>query len=343
MSAAYDVVGIGNAIMDVIAPLNDAFLSDHGMIKGTMALIDQDRALALTKAFRANGETQTIAGGSAANTMVGIAAMGLRAAYIGKVGRDRTGEALADGYRAAGLDFATRPTDTGAASARSMIAVTPDGERTMNTFLGASTEFETGDVVDAMIRAADTLYLEGYLFDSDAAKAAYVHAAEVARASGGKVAITLSDPFCVDRHRDSFRHLVDHQTDIVFANRDELLTLTGGSDLEAGLAELERDDLVLCVTCSADGSIISVGGERHDIPVVWAETLVDTTGAGDQYAAGVLAGRAMGLSWPDAGYLGSIAAAEVIGHYGARPESSVHDMALRVAPELMRRAMSPVA
>ncbi|MEM7728019.1 MAG: adenosine kinase [Pseudomonadota bacterium] len=327
----HHVVGIGNAIMDVIAPVSDDFLSDHLMAKGTMALIDQERALLLHAALRENAQPQTIAGGSGANTMVGLAAMGLRAAYIGKTGRDGTGEALAKGFRDAGLTFDTRPTDSGAASGRCMIAVTPDGERTMNTFLGASVEFETADVNDDLIRSADTLYLEGYLFDGDAAKAAFVHAAEVARASGGLVAITLSDPFCVSRHRDSFRHLVDHQCDIVFANQDELLTLTGSETLEEGLSELERDGLVLCVTCSSKGSIISVDGQRHDVPVVWAETLVDTTGAGDQYAAGVLAGRAMGLSWPDAGYLGSVAAAEVISHYGARPETPVHEMALSVA------------
>ena len=183
-------------------------------------------------------------------------------------------------------------------------------------------------VQDDMIRAADVLYLEGYLFDGDAAKAAFVHAAEVARASGGKVAITLSDPFCVERHRDSFRHLVDHQTDIVFANEDELKTLTESETLDEAIQDIARDDLVLCVTCGSKGSIICDGTTRHQIPVVWAETLVDTTGAGDQYAAGVLAGRALGLDWADAGYLGSIAAAEVIGHYGARPEVAIHDFAL---------------
>ncbi|MGB3456110.1 MAG: adenosine kinase [Litorimonas sp.] len=331
MRAHHHVVGIGNAIMDVIAPVSDDFLSDHLMAKGTMALIDQERALLLDAALREHSDPQTIAGGSAGNTMVGIAAMGLSAAYIGKIGRDATGDALAKGFRKAGLTFETNPTDTGTASARSMIAVTPDGERTMNTFLGASVEFEKADVPDDLIRTADTLYLEGYLFDGDAAKAAFVHAAEVARASGGKVAITLSDPFCVSRHRDSFRHLVDHQCDIVFANQEELLTLTGTETVDQGLSDLERDGLVLCVTCGSKGSIISVDGVRHDVPVVWAETLVDTTGAGDQYAAGVLAGRAMGLSWADAGYLGSIAAAEVISHYGARPETPVHEMALGVA------------
>lgn len=328
MTSRYHVVAIGNAIMDVIAPVSDGFLTEHHMTKGIMSLIDQDRALSLDKAFRDAGQVQTIAGGSAANTMVGLAAMGLKGAYIGKTGRDRTGDALTQGYETVGLDFATRPTDSGSASARSMIAVTPDGERTMNTFLGASVEFEKADVDDALIRAADILYLEGYLFDADPAKAAFVHAAEVARSAGGKVAVTLSDPFCVERHRESFRHLVDHQTDIVFANQDELLTLTGGDSLDAGMDALSRDDLVLCVTCGSKGSIICEGGQRHQIPVVWADTLVDTTGAGDQYAAGVLGGRALGLSWADAGYLGSIAAAEVIGHYGARPETPVHEFAL---------------
>lgn len=328
MASHYHVVGLGNAIMDVIAPATDAFLSEHHMTKGIMSLIDQDRALSLDKVFRAAGNVQTIAGGSAGNTMVGIAAMGLRAAYIGKTGRDRTGKALAEGFQAAGLDFATRPTDTGTASARCMIAVTPDGERTMNTFLGASVEFEKADVQDAMIKAADVLYLEGYLFDGDDAKAAFVHAAEVARASGGKVAVTLSDPFCVERHRDSFRHLVDHQTDIVFANQDELMTLTQSETLDEAIDDIARDDLVLCVTCGSKGSIICDGKTRHEIPVVWAETLIDTTGAGDQYAAGVLGGRALGLDWADAGFLGSIAAAEVIGHYGARPEMAVHDFAM---------------
>jgi len=330
MPDRYHVVGIGNAIMDVIAPVPDGFLSEHHMTRGVMSLVDQDRALLLHKLLQELGDTQTIAGGSAGNTMVGLAAMGLRAAYIGKTGRDETGELLCTGFRDAGLTFATTPTDSGTASARCIIAVTDDGERTMNTFLGASIEFETNDVPEALICAADTLYLEGYLFDADAAKAAFVHAAEIAHSSGGKVAITLSDPFCVARHRESFRHLVDHQCDIVFANQEELLMLTESTDVDASMSELERDGLVLCVTCGSKGSIISDGGTRHTIPVVWAETLVDTTGAGDQYAAGVLGGRALGLSWADAGYLGSIAAAEVIGHYGARPETPVHELAAKL-------------
>lgn len=330
MSSHYDVVGIGNAIMDIIAPVPDQFITDYGMEKGAMNLIDQNRALVLDDALRGTGQAKRIAGGSAANTMVGIAEMGLRAAYIGKTGKDETGRDLASGFADAGLDFATRPTQSGTASARSMIAVTSDGERTMNTFLGASVEFEKADVVDAMIRAADTLYLEGYLFDGDAAKAAFVHAAEVARAAGGKVAITLSDPFCVSRHRESFRHLVEHQCDIVFANLDELLTLTQADTLDAGLDMIEREGLVLCVTRGSKGSVISDGKRRYLVPAVWADTLVDTTGAGDQYAAGVLAGRAMGMDWADAGYLGSLAASEVISHYGARPETPIHELAASI-------------
>ena len=326
MSAHYHVVGIGNAIMDVIAPVPDGFLSEHHMTRGVMSLVDQDRALLLHKLLQELGDTQTIAGGSAGNTMVGLAAMGLRAAYIGKTGRDETGELLCTGFRDAGLTFATTPTDSGTASARCIIAVTKDGERTMNTFLGASVEFETSDVPDALIRAADTLYLEGYLFDADAAKAAFVHAAEVARGSGGKVAITLSDPFCVARHRESFRHLVDHQCDIVFANQEELLMLTGDDNVEDGMAALERDGLVLCVTCGSKGSIISVNGQRHIIPVVWAETLVDTTGAGDQFAAGFLYGMATDRDLETCGKMGNICAAEVISHIGPRPQTSMMDL-----------------
>ncbi|WP_418152410.1 adenosine kinase [Litorimonas sp. RW-G-Af-16] len=308
METKYDVLGIGNAIMDVIAPVTDAFLTDHGMTKGAMTLVDQPRALTIHTSMRAASTPTEIAGGSAGNTMVGIAKMGVRAAYIGKVGKDETGEKLAAGFREAGLEFSTVPTESGTSSARSMIAVTPDGERTMNTFLGASVEFGHEDIKKSEIQAADVIYLEGYLFDSDAAKSAYVSASEIAKAAGRKVALTLSDSFCVDRHRASFQHLVEHHVDILFANEDELTALTGEADFDVSLAKLVRQNIVVCATRSHKGSTIMVGNERHDIPAVWVEKVVDTTGAGDQYAAGVLAGRAMGLSWSDAGYLGSLAA-----------------------------------
>lgn len=330
MSTQFDVLGLGNVIMDVLAPVEDQFLTDQNMAKGTMSLIDQDRALMLDKTLQAGGQAQTIAGGSGANTMVGIAELGLRAALIGKTGRDATGKALAAGFSEAGLTFKTNPTNTGAASARCMIAVTPDGERTMNTFLGASVLFDEDDVDADMVRAADTLYLEGYLFDGDAAKRAFVKAAEIARASDRKVALTLSDPFCVERHGPSFRHLVDHQCDIVFANAAELLGLTGQKDLDLAISEIERPDLVLCVTQGSKGSVISDGGTRYAIPAIWVDKVIDTTGAGDQYAAGVLAGRAMGMTWSDAGHLGSLCAAEVIQHYGARPETPIHELALQL-------------
>ena len=328
MKTRYHVVGLGNAIMDVIAPVPDALLTRFGMDKGTMALIDQERALTLDGALRESGKAVRLAGGSAANTMVGLAELGLDAAYIGKVGRDETGRDLARGYADAGVHFSTSPTDSGTASARSMIAVTPDGERTMNTFLGASVEFDRSDVDDAVVRAGETLYLEGYLFDAEPAKRAFVHAAEVARAAGRQVALTLSDPFCVTRHRDSFAQLVSTQCDLVFANLEEIKTLAGADTLDAALDAVERPGLAICVTRGELGSVISDGQRRYHVPAAPVSQVVDTTGAGDQYAAGVLAGRALGLGWEDAGYLGSVAAAEVIGHYGPRPETPVHEVAL---------------
>ena len=327
MQTQYDVVAIGNAIMDIIAPVDEAFITRHGMERNTMNLIDQDRALTLHEAARETGEDRMIAGGSGVNTLVGLAEMGLRTGLIAKVGRDRTGEALVQGFRDAGVDYRTEPVDSGTSSARSMIFVTPDGARTMNTFLGASIEFDRADVLPDMIRAADTLYLEGYLFDGDEAKAAFVQAAEIAHAAGRKVALSLSDPFCVTRHKASFEQLVRTQADIVFANEEELAALTGTDSVDAGLDAIERDGFAVCVTRGAQGSVISDGQRRHHVPAAPVDTVVDTTGAGDQYAAGVLAGRALGLGWQDAGYLGSLAAAEVISHYGARPETPIHAIA----------------
>ncbi len=328
MTTTYDVLGIGNAIMDMIAPVPESFLSEHNMAKGSMALIDQATALAVNKALSATSKPTEIAGGSAANTMVGIAEMGVRAAYMGKVGKDAVGTRLADGFRKAGLTFDTKPSDSGKASARCMIAVTPDGQRTMNTFLGASTDFGQADIDPDMIRAARVLYLEGYLFDSDDAKKAFIRAAEIARKAGRDVALTLSDAFCVDRHRASFRHLVEGHVDILFANEDEILSLYETDRLDTALDALTQTKTTACITRSEKGSIIQDVVRRYLVPAAPVKAVVDTTGAGDQYAAGVLAGRAMGLDWADAGYLGSLAAAEVISHYGARPETPIHELAL---------------
>jgi sugar/nucleoside kinase (ribokinase family) len=325
MTTDFDVLGIGNALMDIIVPVEEDFLSAHAIEKGSMTLIDNDRVAILSAAFSALPEApREIAGGSAANTMVGIAEMGVRSAYMGKIGSDGVGQRLAKGYQEAGLYFQSSPSTSGAPSGQCLIAVTPDSERTMSTCLGTSAEFGADDIIKEDIQRAAIIYMEGYLFDKDEAKAAFVKAAEIAKAAGRLVSLTLSDSFCVGRHHESFVHLVRNHINILFANEAEMLALAGTNDLEAAVKAFERENLTLCITCSEKGSLIINGNDRYEVPVVPVETIVDTTGAGDQYAAGVLAGRAMGLSWADAGYLGSKAAAEVISHYGARPETAVH-------------------
>ncbi len=324
MTRKFDVLGIGNAIMDIIAPVSDADLVEMEIAKGGMTLIDQDRALSIhTQLSAKGGEPREIAGGSAANTLVGVAMLGSNAAYIGKVADDELGGRFAGGMREAGVEFDTPPLVGQDATARCLIAVTPDGERSMSTFLGASVKFGKSDVVKSWIESAKVTYLEGYLFDSDEAKAAFVAAAEIAQASGGDVALTLSDSFCVDRHRDSFKHLVENHVDILFANETELLSLYEQDDFEVALDMLAQHCKVACVTRSEKGSVILADGTRHIIPVSPVDKVVDTTGAGDQYAAGVLSGYTKGLNWAEAGFLGSRCAAEVISHYGARPETKI--------------------
>ncbi len=324
MSTDFDVLGIGNALMDIIAPVDETFLKDQTIEKGSMTLIEEDRRLALRQAFSALDESpREIAGGSGANTMVGIAELGVRAAYLGKIGTDDLGQRLLKGYQEAGVHFETTPSKTGVSSGQCLIAVTPDSERSMSTFLGTSVEFSKDDVLEDIVKRSAVTYMEGYLFDKDEAKAAFVKAAEIAKAAGRKVSLTLSDSFCVGRHHDSFVHLVRNHVDILFANEDEMLALAKTEDLEAAMNSFARKGLVLCITRSEKGSLILENGNRHEIPAAKVDEIIDTTGAGDQYAAGVLAGRAMGLSWADAGYLGSKAAAEVISHYGARPEKAI--------------------
>lgn len=328
MKKDIDILGIGNAIMDIIAPVPDDFLAAQNIERGSMTLVDEPRALSLNGALKKVGELREIAGGSAANTMVGIAGLGVRAAYVGKVGNDGVGKRLAKGYRDAGVAFDTKPTGKGTASARCMIAVTNDGERSMSTFLGANSDFGKGDISKAQIARAKMIYLEGYLFDSPDQKAAFGKAAEMAQATGGQVALTLSDSFCVGRYRDSFQQFVEHKTDVLFANEDELLALFETDRLDTALDALSGMRPTVCVTRGDKGSVIQTNKQRHLVPAAPIKQVIDTTGAGDQYAAGVLAGRAMGMEWADAGYLGSLAAAEVIQHYGARPETRIHDIAL---------------
>ena len=328
MKTEFDVLGIGNVLMDIIAAVPDKFLTENVIEKGSMTLIDEPRALALNKALKTADKVREVAGGSAANTMFGIGALGLRAAYLGNVANDDVGRRMSDGMAKGGVDFSSQPKTSGPASGRCLIAVTPDGERSMSTFLGASYLFTPKDIVKSKVESAACVYLEGYLFDTEPAKAAFVKVAEIARTAGRKVALTLSDSFCVGRHRDSFRKLVDNHVDILFANEDEILSLYETDSLDSALDELTKTKTVACITRSEKGSVIQDAKRRYHVKACPVDKVVDTTGAGDQYAAGVLAGRAMGLDWADAGHLGSLAAAEVISHFGARPEKSLHDIAL---------------
>ncbi len=323
-AALYDVVGLGNAIVDVISKQDDDFLARWGINKDAMNLIEEDRADLLTEASVDALETS---GGSGANTIAGIASFGGKAAYIGKVADDRLGRVFKADMENVGVPFPTPPLTEGPATARSIIFVTPDGKRSMNTFLGASVEFSPSDVDRTTVETGGILYLEGYLFDKEAAKAAFVHAAEIAHAAGRKVSLTLSDSFCVDRHRDSFRQLIRTQVDILFANEEELLSLYETRDFDAAVGQLQTETGFAAVTRGEKGSVVIGDGDPIVVPAEPVSQVVDTTGAGDQYAAGFLFGISRGLPLATCAHLGHIAAAEVISHYGPRPEVSLQDLA----------------
>lgn len=314
-----DILGIGNAIVDVLAPTEDAFLTGRGMPKGGMQLIDTNQAEALYAAMPAGVESS---GGSAANTCAVAAALGARVGFLGKVAADQLGQVFAHDIKAAGVHFPTAPLASGAPTARCLILVTPDGQRTMNTFLGACVTFGPEDVDAAEVARAKVVYLEGYLFDPPAAQAAFRAAAKAAHAAGRKVALTLSDPFCVGRHRDAFRAFVAEECDILFANEAEILALYETEDFEVAAQRVAQDVEIAALTRSEHGSVILAAGVRHLVPAV-PTTVVDTTGAGDAYAAGFLAAWAQGKPLAEAGRWGSIAAAEVISHYGARPQAEL--------------------
>jgi len=324
MPVKYDVVALGNAIMDVIAQVDDDFLVRHDIHKARMNLIDEARAHELYTALPA-GRVET-SGGSAGNTIAGLRSLGGSCGFMGKVADDAIGSAYIADMRNIGVDFFGAPLVGGPATARSMIAVTPDGERSMNTFLGASTEFIASDVDARALAAAEWLYLEGYLFDKPAAKTAFVHASEVARSSNRKVAITLSDKFCVDRHRESFVHLVRTHCDLVFANESELLALYETEDFDQAVNQIRNDSQIAAITRASKGSVIVSGSDTWVAPVTPAP-VVDATGAGDQYAAGVLYGVTHGLSLQDAARLGNLCAGEVISHIGPRPAVNMRDLA----------------
>jgi sugar/nucleoside kinase (ribokinase family) len=310
-----DILGIGNAIVDVLAPTDEAFIVDRGLPKGGMRLIDTTEAEALYAAMPAGVESS---GGSAGNTCAVAAALGAKVGFLGKVAADQLGEVFSHDIKAVGVHFPTPPLSGGAPTARCLILVTPDGQRTMNTFLGACVTFGEKDVDAAEVARAKVVYLEGYLFDPPEAQAAFKAAARAAHAAGRKVAITLSDAFCVGRHREAFRAFVREEADILFANEAEILALYETDDFEAAAAQAAQEVEIAALTRSEHGSIILSGGERHQV-AAQPTKVVDTTGAGDAYAAGFLAAWAKGLSLPMAGRWGSIAAAEVISHYGARP------------------------
>lgn len=315
---SHQVVGIGNAIVDVIAPADDGFLARMGIDKGVMQLVARERAEALYAAMKGRRQAP---GGSVANTIAGIGALGLSTAFIGRVRDDELGRFYAGSMAVGGTRFVNPPIEGGALpTSRSMILVSPDGERSMNTYLGISAELGPGDVSESVASGAGILFLEGYLYDRDEGKRAFARAARLTRAGGGMAGITLSDPFCVTRHRDDFRRLV-RELDFVLGNEHEWCALYE-ADLSAALEQAaEEAGLVVC-TRSGHDVVVVRGGERAVIPVE-GTVPVDATGAGDQFAAGFLYGLATGASLETAGRMGCIAAREVIGHYGARPEADV--------------------
>src|ERR1700729_4023845 len=327
--AKYDVLGIGNAIFDVLVQTDEGFLEAHGMTKGGMALIDEDRAVSIYRDMGKNSGTAVeMSGGSAANTIVGVANLGARAAFIGKVKDDQIGGLYAHDIRAAGVAFETRPASRGPATGCSYILVTPDGERTMNTYLGAAQELVPGDIDAAQVAASAILYLEGYLWDPKSAKEAFVKASTIAHGAGRQVALTLSDSFCVDRYRDEFLGLMRNGTaDLIFANEAELRSLYQTQDFDAALTQL-RDDVKLgVVTRSEKGCVVASSEGVISVPASPIQKLVDTTGAGDLFAAGFLFGLVRGAGYEKAGMLGGLAAAEVIQHIGARPQVSLKQLA----------------
>jgi sugar/nucleoside kinase (ribokinase family) len=324
-SQPYDLLGLGNAIVDVIARAEEDFLIRHGLRKGAMTLIDEPTA---DRLYDAMGPATIVSGGSAANTAVGVVELGARAAFIGKIKEDEIGRIFAHDLRATGVHFATAAAAEGAATARSFIFVTPDGERTMNTYLGACQNLGPDDVDEASVRAASILYLEGYLWDPPAAKEAFVKASRIAHAAGRRVALSLSDAFCVDRYRSEFLHLLRSRlVDIVLANESELKSLYTTGDVDSAVEALRQEDVLAVVTRAQHGSLVVTRGQTLAVPAHPIDTLVDTTGAGDLFAAGFLAGLARGADHTACARLGALAAAEIIQHIGARPLTGLRDLA----------------
>jgi sugar/nucleoside kinase (ribokinase family) len=325
VAATIDVAGIGNAIVDVIVHADEAFLSAEGFAKGSMTLIDAARADVL---YTKVGAAIESSGGSAGNTMAGIASLGGSGAYIGKVRDDLLGRVFRHDITAMGIRFETPPAADGPGTARCLVLVTGDGQRTMGTYLGACVDLGPGDIDPAIISAAQITYLEGYLFDPPRAQAAFRKAAEIAHRAGRQVALSLSDPFCVDRHRADFRALVEGEVDILFANEHEICALYQTEDFAKAAAAVRGHVAVAALTRSAAGSLVLLGdGPQYDVAAAPVARVVDTTGAGDLYAAGFLYGWTHGYELPRCGALGSLCAAEIISHVGARPGTALDGLA----------------
>ena len=324
MPDLYDVAAIGNAIVDVIAPADEAFLVENRLDKGAMMLVDQARSDELYGKMKPGLEAS---GGSAGNTIAGVASLGGRAAYLGKVADDQLGRVFTHDMRAIGAHFEPTPLVGGPATAVSMINVTPDGQRTMCTFLGASVEFTDADVTPAVIESAKIVYLEGYLFDAEPARKAFAKAAALAHGSGRMIALTLSDGFVVERHRAGLMGFIESQVDLLFANDSEVCALFQTDSFDVAVEALRPHVKLAAVTRGAAGSVILSGGERLSVKPEPVQKVVDTTGAGDQYAAGFMFGLSRGRPLQQCGQLGSLAAAEVISHYGPRPQVSLKDLA----------------
>jgi sugar/nucleoside kinase (ribokinase family) len=325
----FDVVGIGNAIVDVLVQTQDDFLEDHGLTKGTMALVDQSQAEQLYASLGPGLETS---GGSAANTLAGLAQLGGRAGFIGRVRNDQLGDIFAHDIRAVGAHYETAAATAGPSTARCLILVTPDAQRTMCTYLGASVNLHPDDLDLDLVRQAKVLYLEGYLWDSDEAKQAFIAAAEVMRQSGGQVALSLSDAFCVDRHRESFQELVDGHVDILFANEMEITSLYKANSFEEAVDQVRGRCRVAALTRSAEGSLVLSGEQSLPIAPFSLGDLVDTTGAGDLYAAGFLYGYTQGENLERCGRLGSLCAGQVVTQLGPRPQGSLRELVAHHLP-----------
>jgi len=324
MSTELDVVGIGNAIVDIIARCDDDFIVAEGLAKGGMRLIDADEA---DRLYAKMGPATEMSGGSAANTCAGLASLGARTAFIGKVAGDQFGTVFAHDIRSIGVKYETPQSQSQAPTARCLVLVTPDGERTMSTYLGASTELGNGEIVPELISSARVTYLEGYLFDPPEAKAAFHEAARIAAEAGRQVALSLSDTFCVERHRAAFRSLIQGGVDVLFGNQEEICALYETDTLEDALKQLRAECTLAAVTRSGEGSIIMTPEDTITVPAAKVESVVDTTGAGDLYAAGFLYGLARGRPLDECGRLASLTAGEVISHIGARPEMSLAELA----------------